>query len=149
MHQEYQYLRLIKRILSDGELRNSRNGKTLYVFGSQMRFSLKNQTLPILTSKYIPFKTCLHELLWFLKGKTYISILQNKGVHFWNDNGSRSFLDSRKLHHYNVNDPGPIYGHQWRYFNTPYQTCDTNYKDKCGIDQIQSIINILQGKHPL
>ena len=149
MHQEYQYLRLIKRILHNGEVRNSRNGKTLYVFGSQMRYSLRNNTFPLLTSKYVPFKTCLHELLWFLKGETSISILQKKGVHIWNDNGSRSFLDSRKLHHYNINDPGPIYGHQWRHFNAPYQNCDSNYQDKGGIDQIQSVINILQGKNPL
>lgn len=149
MHQEYQYLRFIQRILRHGELRDSRNGKTLYVFGNQMRFSLRKQTLPLLTSKFVPFKTCLHELLWFLKGQTSNSILQKKGVHIWNDNASRSFLDSRKLYHYKVNDLGPIYGHQWRYFNAPYQTCDMDYTNKGGIDQIQSVINILQGKHPL
>lgn len=147
-HQEYQYLKLIRNILRNGQQRTSRNGNTLYVFGSQMRFSLKKRRLPLLTTKFVPFQTCLHELLWFLKGETSNTILQKKGVHIWDGNASREFLNSRGLYHYKENDLGPIYGHQWRYFNGPYRNCESNYKGQ-GIDQIQSVINILQGKHPL
>ena len=38
---------------------------------------------------------------------------------------------------------GPVYGHQWRFFNAKYDNCNTNYKNH-GIDQLQNIINMLQ-----
>jgi thymidylate synthase len=43
----------------------------------------------------------------------------------------------------NENDLGPVYGHQWRFFNAPYTNCHTNYDGK-GVDQIQYIIDALK-----
>ena len=69
--------------------------------------------------------------------------LQDKKVHIWDANGSREFLDSRGLQHLEVNDLGPVYGHQWRHFNAPYQNCHTDYTNQ-GIDQIQYIVDALK-----
>ena len=41
-----------------------------------------------------------------------------------------------------VNDLGPIYGHQWRYFNAKYNNCKTDYSN-LGVDQLQNIIDSL------
>ena len=45
IHPEYQYLNLIKNILNNGEKKIGRNGTTFSLFGTQMRFSLKNNVI--------------------------------------------------------------------------------------------------------
>jgi len=137
------YLDLIQRILREGHNMEGRNGNTVSVFGHSMEFSLKDNNIPLLTTKQVAWKTCFRELMWFLKGNTDNTILQKQNVKIWNDNASREFLDSRGLEHLEENDLGPVYGHQWRHFNAPYTSCNEDYTHK-GVDQIQHIINILK-----
>lgn len=143
VHDENQYLHLIEDILNEGELVEGRNGTTKSIFGSAMHFSLENNNIPILTTKKVAWKTCLRELLWFIKGSTSNVELQKQNVKIWNGNASREFLDSRGLHHLEENDLGPVYGHQWRFFNAPYTDCRTDYTGK-GTDQLQYIIDELK-----
>lgn len=142
-HEENQYLNVIQDIINEGELIEGRNGNTLASFGSAMYFSLENNIIPLLTTKKVAWKTCLKELLWFISGSTDNKKLQAENVKIWNDNGSRDFLDSRGLNHLEENDLGPVYGHQWRFFNAPYTNCDESYKGK-GVDQLQYIIDSLK-----
>jgi len=142
MEEEQQYLNLIERINSDGDKRQGRNGITYSVFGEQMRFNLKNGIIPILTTKRVAWKTCLKELLWFLKGETDNKILREQNVHIWDGNGTREFLDSRGLVDNAVDDLGPIYGFQWRNFNGTYNTC--NDKENDGVDQLKQVIESLK-----
>lgn len=142
-HEEYQYLNLISDILEHGENIESRNGKTKFIFGAAMHFSLQNNAIPILTTKKTAWKTCLKELLWFVNGETDNNMLKNQGVSIWNANATRSFLDDRGLTHLDVDDLGPIYGHQWRHFNAKYSTCNEDYTGK-GIDQLNYIIQHLK-----
>ena len=144
-HEEYQYLNLIYDILQENQPHVSRNGNTLSVFGAAMVFSLEQGTIPILTTKQMAWKTCLKELLWFIQGKTDNRLLQQSGVHIWDGNASRDFLDSRGLSHYAEGDLGPVYGHQWRHFNATYKNHETDYTGK-GVDQLGEIIRCL--KHP-
>jgi thymidylate synthase len=143
IHPEYQYLNLIKDILEKGSLEETRNGKTKSIFGYSMRFSLKDGELPLLTTKKVAWKTCFRELQWFIRGSTNNKELQDKNVHIWDGNSTREFLDSRGLHKNEVNDLGPIYGHQWRHFNAEYVDCHTDYSGK-GIDQLNNVINDLK-----
>jgi thymidylate synthase len=173
-HEEYQYLNLLQKILDEGEWIEGRNGRTKSIFGHSMRFSLENGKIPILTTKKTAWKTCLKELLWFIRGQTDNKILKEQGVHIWDANGSREFLNSRGLFDYEVDELGPIYGRQWRSFNKPYYSKQKQEfiknawewsKGACGpldtqleqdynnimnnsenIDQLQQIINSL--KHP-
>ena len=46
------------------------------IYGSAMHFSLENNTLPFLTTKKVAWKTCLRELLWFIRGSTSNEELQ-------------------------------------------------------------------------
>ncbi len=147
-HEEYQYLNLIENILENGVWEEGRNGKTKSVFGHSMRFSLKDGKIPILTTKKTAWKTCLKELLWFIRGETDNTILKAQGVHIWDANGSREFLDSRGLKLYPEDMLGPIYGYQWRDFGASYN-CFTGKKltDDVpfnGIDQLQQIIDALK-----
>jgi thymidylate synthase len=141
--EENQYINLIKNIIDNGTNEYSRNGNTQFIFGNMMRFSLKDGTIPILTTKKVAVKTCFEELMWFIKGQTNNKLLQDKKVHIWDANSTREFLDKNKLHHLQENDLGPVYGHQWRYFNAPYTDCNTDYTGK-GIDQLAELIENLK-----
>ena len=153
-HEEYQYLNLIQNILENGTWEEGRNGKTKSIFGASMRFSLKDCSIPILTTKKTAWKTCLKELLWFIRGETNNKLLKEQGVHIWDGNSSREFLDSRGLTNYEVDELGPIYGRQWRHFNKPYTLNKKNQlsgwrdddwiKEDNGIDQLQQIIDALK-----
>jgi thymidylate synthase len=72
---EQQYLDLIKTIIHRGEYENTRNGTTLSIFGHSMRFSLRGGVLPLITTKEIAWKTCFHELMWFIRGS-----IDNRGA---------------------------------------------------------------------
>ena len=122
-----------------------------------MRFSLANGQIPILTTKKTAWKTCLKELLWFIRGDTDNKLLKAQGVHIWDSNSTREFLDSRGLQNYEEDELGPIYGYQWRHFNAPYITNKEKkfaeglpeneqayYNVKGGVDQLQQIIDALK-----
>ena len=141
--EEQQYLDLIKDILETGTKENGRNGNTLSLFGKMMKFSLADGIIPILTTKKLPWKTCLKELLWFMSGSTDNSKLNEQGVHIWDANCSRQFLNNANLTHYKENELGPIYGHQWRHFNAEWHGNECDYSGY-GVDQLQYIIDSLK-----
>ncbi|MGS2738032.1 thymidylate synthase [Sinomicrobium sp. M5D2P17] len=115
-----QYHQLLKHILEHGNDKGDRTGTgTRSVFGYQMRFDL-SEGFPLVTTKKLHLKSIIYELLWFLKGDTNISYLQENGVRIWNE-----WADAK-------GDLGPVYGHQWRNWNS---------KD---IDQISEIITTLK-----
>jgi thymidylate synthase len=115
-----QYLDLIKHVQQNGTLKEDRTGTgTKSIFGYQMRFDL-SEGFPMVTTKKLHLKSIIYELLWFLKGETNIDYLKENGVKIWdawaNENG----------------DLGPVYGHQWRNWNSE------------GIDQITEVINTIK-----
>lgn len=70
-HEEYQYLALVHEILAHGVEKGDRTGTgTLSVFGRQMRFSLRDGVLPLLTTKRVFWRGVAEELLWFIRGCT-------------------------------------------------------------------------------
>ena len=143
--EEKQYLDLITKITKTGDLQHGRNGTVFSTIGETMRFSLKDNTIPLLTTKKVAWKTCLKELLWFIRGDTNNKNLKNQNVKIWNGNASREYLDSRNLHYLKEDDLGPVYGHQWRFWNAPYSKelgCLETYNGK-GIDQLQNVIDSL------
>ena len=100
-----QYLNLVNDIIENGEHKDTRAGKTRSLFGKQLRFNLK-EGLPILTTKKVFTKGIIHELLWFLKGDTNIKYLVDNGVHIWDDDAYRYYLELMKK--YGIVDPTGI-----------------------------------------
>ncbi|KZP18631.1 thymidylate synthase [Athelia psychrophila] len=141
IHEEHQYLDLIRRVLDEGESRPDRTGTgTLSIFAPpSFRFSLADNTLPLLTTKRTFLRGIVEELLWFIHGSTDAKLLSARGIKIWDGNGSQAFLESRGLGHRREGDLGPVYGFQWRHFGAEYKDCDSNYDGK-GVDQLQECI---------
>lgn len=118
-----QYHDLMQHVLKNGCQKGDRTGTgTKSVFGYQMRFDL-NEGFPMVTTKKLHLKSIVHELLWFLKGETNIGYLQENGVKIWDE-----WADEK-------GNLGPVYGHQWRNWNSEE------------IDQITELIDTLK-KNP-
>ena len=118
-----QYLMLLEKVMSEGVTRDDRTGTgTKSIFGYQMRFDL-SKGFPLLTTKKLHLRSIIHELLWFLSGDTNISYLKENGVSIWDD-----WADEN-------GDLGPVYGYQWRSWQTP---------DGRHIDQIKNLVEQLK-----
>lgn len=145
-HEEYQYLDHIHRIITNGALRNDRTGVGTYaIFGAQMRYSLRDNIIPVLTTKRVFWRGVVEELLWFIRGSTNASILSEKNVNIWKANSTRDFLDSVGLTDREEGDLGPIYGFQWRHYGAEYVNMHADYTNK-GIDQLAEVINTIKNR---
>ncbi|ERN09120.1 hypothetical protein AMTR_s00014p00122790 [Amborella trichopoda] len=144
-HEEYNYLRLVQDIISNGAQKDDRTGTgTLSKFGCQMRFNLR-KSFPLLTTKKVFWRGVVEELLWFISGSTNAKVLQEKGIHIWDGNASRDYLDSIGLTEREEGDLGPIYGFQWRHFGARYTDMHADYTGK-GFDQLLDVIDKIKNK---
>lgn len=81
-----QYLDIIERILEHGYYDQNRTGIATYKLPHQiMQFDLEKE-FPILTTKFVAFKTAVKELLWiWQKQSNDVRELQAMGVHVWDE----------------------------------------------------------------
>lgn len=92
-----------------------------------MRFNLRDNTFPLLTTKKTFWRGIAEELLWFIRGSTDAKELQAKNVRIWDGNSNRKFLDDAGFKDREEGDLGPVYGFQWRHFGAEYKTCHDAY----------------------
>ncbi len=136
-----QYTDLLLDILQNGQAKGDRTGTgTISVFGRQIRHDMKDG-FPLLTTKKMPFKTIVTELLWFLQGDTNIKFLVDNGCNIWNGDAYKNYVTKFKEYWkdkgYDVptmetfvdriknqegfseknGELGPVYGRQWRGWN--------------------------------
>ena len=161
------YTDLLQDILDNGVRKEDRTGTgTISVFGRQIRHDMKDG-FPLLTTKKMPWKVIVTELLWFLRGDTNIKYLVDNGCNIWNGDAYKNyekewakenppfagqnnepwltpeqFIDKIKKDDEFAKDfgeLGPIYGKQWR--NWDWYEFDDSVKK---VDQIQNLINDLK-----
>ncbi len=89
-----------------------------------MRFDL-SKGFPLVTTKKCHLRSIIHELLWFIKGDTNIQYLKDNGVSIWDEWATEE------------GDLGPVYGKQWRSWNTP---------DGRVIDQLSDLVQQIKSK---
>ncbi len=131
-----QYLDLLRKVLAEGEPREDRTGTgTLGVFGHQMRFDL-SAGFPLVTTKKVHLRSIVIELLWFLRGHTHASWLQERKVSIWDEwaTAEQTARFGRE-----AGDLGPVYGHQWRNFGAS-KTAEGHYAND-GVDQIVRLLD--------
>jgi thymidylate synthase len=144
-HVDTIYLDLIERIKREGTKKTDRTETgTLSLLGHQMRFDL-SKGFPLLTTKKIPIKAIIHELIWFMRGDTNLKYLADNNVHIWDEwpyksylirnditvpktgseewnTGIKEFIEKIKTDNEfakEYGNLGPIYGYQWRNWPTP------------------------------
>ena len=139
-----QYQSLLQDILDNGVEKKDRTGTgTISVFGRQIRHKM-SEGFPLLTTKKMPFKTMVTELLWFLRGRTDLRYLLENNCHIWTGDAYKVYDKDFDAEHppfsapypkrltqkefeekimtddsFNAmyGDLGPIYGKQWRSWN--------------------------------
>ena len=90
-----QYNEVANNVLHNGHVKEDRTGTgTISYFDSTIRFNMFNGEFPLLTGKFVPFKTMTHELLWFLGsydekykrfGNTNLRYLVDHNCNIWNE----------------------------------------------------------------
>ena len=86
-----QYTDLLQDIIDNGVKKDDRTGTgTLSVFGRQIRHKM-SEGFPLLTTKKMPFKIIVTELLWFLRGDTNIKFLVDNDCHIWDGDAYKNW----------------------------------------------------------
>ena len=160
-HVDESYLDLLEHIIKNGSVKTDRTGTgTKSLLGYQMRFNLADG-FPLLTTKKVPIKSIIHELLWFMRGDTNLKYLAENNVHIWDEwpykayliknkfnvpatgseewnQGLKEFIEKIKTDETFAKENGnlgPIYGYQWRSWPTP---------NGGHIDQLQNVIEQIE-----
>jgi thymidylate synthase len=123
-----QYKDLMRKVLDEGEERIDRTGVgTKSIFGQTMRFKMSDG-FPAVTTKKLAFNAMKAELLWFLKGSSDNTLLNEMGCHIWNANAESDYWKPKARY---LGDLGRIYGVQWRSWRAT---------DGREIDQLKNVI---------
>lgn len=133
---EQPYLDLVRGVIEEGVDRGDRTGTgTRALHGEELRFDLSDGTLPLLTTKFVPWKKVAHELFWFLAGNTNIRPLLENKVSIWSEWPHKDYVkatgDALTVREFEARvladdefaqkwgDLGPVYGKQWRAWQGP------------------------------
>lgn len=131
-NEEKYFLETAKNIMDNGIDSNDRTGVgTKYLFSQKFDYDISNGKIPIWTTRKIPWKNQVVELIWFIRGDTNTKFLKDRGINIWD-----SWTDKN-------GSVGPIYGQQLRAWETPNN--DPHFVDGDSevkvIDQLQILVD--------
>lgn len=110
----HQYLELINDVLIFGDEVQGRNGKAIELFGATTCYRDLETNFPVVTTKKMPIRTIIAELLCFIRGYTHLSDFKKMGVNFWDANTNSDYWKEKQGADYMSGYMGRIYGAQWR-----------------------------------
>jgi len=126
---ELAYKRLLHEVLDEGNVKQTRNGPTLQVFGKMLTIrDLKLAKFPVLTSRKMFYKPVLGELAAFLRGATLLQTFKHFGCNYWDANANAWYVN--KTLREDQKEIGLLYGAKWRNFH--------------GVDQLTKLVRGLQ-----
>lgn len=134
---ETQYIDLLNTILKQSNVRETRNDKVYSMFNANLTFDLQ-QGFPLLTTKKMFYKGIVGEFLFFLRGDTDSTKLAEQNIKIWEANSTKEFQLKNGLS-YKEGLIGPMYGYQWRFFNSVYHRISGKPLTK-GFDQFADVI---------
>jgi len=142
------YLDIVKKILEEGEKVSTRQGTPAYTMAGAIFEHDMKTGFPLLTTKKVPFRLIATELEFFINGITDKKWLQDRNNHIWDEwakpqKAPYGHDEESKKRMFEERDLGPIYGFQWRHFNAPYYSYDSDYTGQ-GIDQLKKIVDTLK-----
>lgn len=158
-----QYLNLLKDIKENWIWKDDRTWTWVrWVFGMQAKYNL-DDWFPLVTTKKTFLRIIIVELIWLIRWETNIKYLVDRNCHIWDEWPFQNYIDSNwlgekfptysdarheektrfidKIKELPENDEfvvkwwdlGPVYGHQWRNFNSEWVD-----QIKNAIDQIKN-----------
>ena len=103
-----EYKDLVKQVLDQGELKTGRNGNTISLIGTQLKFDAAN--IPLLNSRKIFHKGVVGEFSAFMNNCTSIFEFKTRGCNYWdswgNNNGKLNLDYVNQLHTINTKIKG-------------------------------------------
>lgn len=154
-----QYLDLLRDIKENGIWKDDRTGTWVRgLFGMQAKYNLEDW-FPLVTTKKTFLRIIIVELIWLIRWETNIKYLVDRNCHIWDEWPFQNYIEQNwladKFPKYSESwmeektkfiekikdlpedddfvvkwwDLGPVYGHQWRNFNSEW------------VDQIKYIID--------
>jgi thymidylate synthase len=110
-----QYLDLVRTVLDQGSWQSNRTGiRTISLPGAMMRFDLKNDGFPAVTTKRLAFKSVVGELIAFLRASRSAADFRALGCKVWDQNANENGEWLANPYREGLDDLGPVYGVQWR-----------------------------------
>ena len=142
------YLDIVKKVLENGKKVSTRQGTPAYTIAGAIFEHDMSKGFPLLTTKKVPFRLVANELEFFINGITDKKWLQDRNNHIWDEwakpqKAPYGHDEESKKKMFLERDLGPIYGFQWRHFNAPYVSYDTDYTGQ-GIDQLKKVVETLK-----
>lgn len=130
------YLHLLSHILNTGyESDKERTGTGTIASHTphQLHFPRVAEQFPLFTTKYVSFNMLACEMLWFISGSTHIDELKKQGSPAMANMWSKWDDDCGSL--------GPVYGKQWREWES-FRYDGSGYEmEKVHIDQLRKTID--------
>lgn len=108
------YLSLVRTILETGTWQENRTGvRSISIPGAALRFDLA-AGFPAITTRRLPFKSAVGELIGFLRGARSAAEFRALGCKVWDQNANENAAWLANPYRIGADWLGEIYGHQWR-----------------------------------
>lgn len=168
------YHKLLQKIIQEGynyEDPNRKGVNRIEIPSYTFRHEFKDG-FPAITTKKLNYNAVATELIWFLRGDTNIKYLVNNNVNIWNRDAYNYYLKSNDtglsgmkfdefvkiikdnnlkelqgwFNGYTLGDLGPVYGQQWRNWETKFIENYDGSGEHESLDQISRLIKNLKEK---